>query len=67
MRVLTLLYTHRRMLQGILDDGVVVGPGLLEPMRQQFDGLCAVAGEDEKSSRCCAESACYPKDIFHCE
>jgi hypothetical protein len=45
---------------------MVVGPGLLEPVGQQFDRLCAVAGEDQKSSRCGAESTYHPKNVFHC-
>ena len=45
---------------------MVVGPRLLEPVGQQFDRLRTVAGEDQKSSRCGAESTYHPKNIFHC-
>jgi hypothetical protein len=45
---------------------VVVGPGVLEPLSQQFDGVGAAAGQDEKACRGCTESTDYPKNIFHC-
>jgi hypothetical protein len=54
-------------LRPFLDNGVVVGPSLLESVGQQFDRLGAVAGEDQKSSRCCAESTYHPKNVFHCD
>jgi hypothetical protein len=48
-----------------LNDGMVVCPGLLEAMRQQFDGLGAVRIPDQEASCCCAKSAYHPKNISH--
>jgi hypothetical protein len=50
----------------LLDDGVMVGPGLLETVCEQFDGGRALAVPYQKASCCGAESAYHPKNIFHC-
>jgi hypothetical protein len=49
-----------------LNDGSVISPGLFQPVCQQFYGLGALASQDEKTSRCSAESTHHPKNIFHC-
>lgn len=45
---------------------MMVGPSLPEPVSEEFGGLGAASGQDEKASCGCAESADYPKNIFHC-
>ena len=48
-----------------LDDGVMVGPGLFETVREQFDGRRTLAVPYQKASCRGAESADHPKNIFH--
>ena len=44
----------------LLDDGVVVGPGGFEAVRQLFYGLDAVALPHEEAYECCCQTACHP-------
>jgi hypothetical protein len=48
-----------------LDDRVVVGPGLFETVREQFDWGCTLAAPYQKASCCGAESTHHPKNILH--
>ena len=50
----------------MLDDGVMMGPGLFETVREQVDGGRALAVPYQKASCRGAESAYHPKNIFHC-
>jgi hypothetical protein len=47
------------------DDGVMVGPGLFEAVREQFDRLGAIRIPDQKACCSCAESTYHPKNVFH--
>jgi hypothetical protein len=50
---------------GGFDDGVVVGPGLFEAMREELNGRIALASPDQKAGGSGAESTDGPKNIFH--
>jgi hypothetical protein len=45
---------------------MVVGPGLLETVCQQFDGLAAAGAPTQKTCGGCTKSAHHPKNIPHC-
>jgi len=46
-------------------NGMVIGPGLLKAVREQIHRLCAFRAPDQKAGRGSADSANYPKHIFH--
>ncbi len=45
---------------------MVIGPGVFEPMREQFDGLGAPGIQNQKASRRGTNSTDQAKKIFHC-
>jgi hypothetical protein len=47
------------------DYRVVIGPGLFQPVREEFDGGCPLATPDQKADRSRTESTHHPKNIFH--
>jgi len=46
-------------------NGMVIGPGLLEAVGEQIHRLGAFRAPDQKAGRGSADSANYPKHIFH--
>jgi hypothetical protein len=51
---------------GGLDDGVVVGPGVLQAVGELVYGLEALGAEEVETDGCGAQACCDPEKVLHC-